>query len=210
MNNTENTANNNGYDYVDLELPSGTLWATCNVGASKPSDYGQYFQWGDTQGYTADQIGTSEGKKEFASDWGDYKWGKVQDFKKYSTSCEILDLEDDAAHVNMGGSWHMPSSEQIRELVANTTRKWIALDGVSGMAFTSKKDNSKSIFIPAAGCAWDGCVVLSHRGGYIWSCMLSKNFVNKSQSLYLDSRCTGYGCGFRCDGRTVRGVIGYN
>ena len=82
MNNTENTANNNGYDYVDLGLPSGTLWATMNVGASKPSDYGQYFQWGDTQGYTADQIGTSEGKKEFASDWSDYKWGKVQDFKK--------------------------------------------------------------------------------------------------------------------------------
>ena len=53
----------NGYDYVDLGLPSGTLWATMNVGASKPSDAGLYFQWGDTQGYTADQVGTGDGKK---------------------------------------------------------------------------------------------------------------------------------------------------
>lgn len=203
--------NNNGYDYVDLGLSSGTLWATMNVGASKPSDAGLYFQWGDTKGYTADQIGTSEGKKEFASDWSDYKWGEwgeVQDFKKYATSCEILDLEDDAAHANMGGSWHMPSPEQIRELVANTTNTWTTRDDVKGRLFTSKKDKSKSIFIPAAGCVWDGYVVLSPRGGYIWSCMLSKNFVNKSQSLYFDSRSTGCGCGFRCDGRPVRGVIG--
>ena len=69
----------NGHDYVDLGLPSGTLWATMNVGASKPSDAGLYFQWGDTQGYTADQVGTGDGKKKFSSDWSDYKWNPSGD-----------------------------------------------------------------------------------------------------------------------------------
>ena len=59
----EDIVNNNGYDYVDLELPSGTIWATCNVGATKPSEPGLYFQWGDTQGYTAAQVGSASGKK---------------------------------------------------------------------------------------------------------------------------------------------------
>lgn len=58
--------NNNGFDYVDLRLPSGTLWAVQNVGASKPSDYGQYFQWGDTIGYTKKQIG-KDNKLNFES-----------------------------------------------------------------------------------------------------------------------------------------------
>ena len=78
--------NNNGYDYVDFGLPSGTLWATCNVGASKPSDTGLYFQWGDTKGYTAEQVGKD---KQF--DWDDYKddlydnhiiIGKIQDIEE--------------------------------------------------------------------------------------------------------------------------------
>ena len=60
--------NNNGHEYVDLNLPSGTLWATCNIGASKPSESGLYFQWGDTQGYTKEQIGTGDEQKKFAKD----------------------------------------------------------------------------------------------------------------------------------------------
>ena len=63
---------NNGFDYIDLGLPSGTLWAACNVGASKPSDAGLYFQWGDTKGYTKEQVGTGNGQKKFF--WTDYKW----------------------------------------------------------------------------------------------------------------------------------------
>ena len=83
--------NNNGYDYVDLGLPSGTLWATCNVGASKASDAGLYFQWGDTQGYTKEQIGIVDGKKKFALDWSDYKWGVNPNFTKYSANGDILE-----------------------------------------------------------------------------------------------------------------------
>ena len=92
------------YDYVDLGLPSGTKWATMNVGASKPSDAGLYFQWGDTVGYTKNQVGTGDGKKKFASDWSDYKWnpsGDGETFSKYATTGAKLDLEDEIgrAHV---------------------------------------------------------------------------------------------------------------
>ena len=99
----------NGHDYVDLGLPSGTLWATCNVGASKASDYGLYFQWGDTQGYTAGQVGYGEGQKKFADDWNDYKFGASPNFTKYTSTGATLDLEDDAANASMGGDWHMPT-----------------------------------------------------------------------------------------------------
>ena len=201
--------NNNGFDYVDLGLPSGTLWATMNVGASKPSDAGLYFQWGDTVGYTADQVGTGDGKKKFA--WSDYKWnpsGDGQTFTKYTTTGATLDLEDDAAHANMGGSWHMPTPDQIKELTANTTSTWTAQDGVNGRLFTSKKDPSKSIFIPAAGGAWDGSVQISGDGGYVWSSMLYTVNVVGGQGLYFDSGGVFLLGDFRYGGLSVRGVIG--
>ena len=246
-------------------MPSGTLWATMNVGASKPSDYGLYFQWGDTSGYTADQVGKD---KQFASDWSDYKWSvngsssnfskykttgatlELEDdaahanmggdwhiptpaqikelfdnttrttvrisrnvikgirFKKYTTPGAILELEDDAAHVNMGGDWHMPTPTQIQELTANTTNTWTTQDGVNGRLFTSKK-NGKSIFIPAAGDAWDGSVNGSRNIGVGWSSMLSKSNVLGGQHFYFNSSIVleGYD-GHRYDGLSVRGVVG--
>ena len=200
--------NNDGFQYVDLGLPSGTLWATCNVGASKPSDYGLYFQWGDTQGYTANQVGTGEGQKKFASDWSDYKWGVSPNFTKYTTLCLALELNDDAAHVNMGGDWHIPSPTQIRELIGNTTTAWTTLDGANGRLFTSKKDSSKSIFIPAAGGAWGGLVQLSGDYGSVWSSMLDTADVGSGQYLNFYSGDVNLGSGgYRCDGLSVRGVI---
>ena len=202
--------NNNGFEYVDLELPSGTLWATMNVGASKPSDYGLYFQWGDTQGYTAEQVGTGEGKKKFASDESDYKCGVYPNYTKYTVTGATLDLEDDAAHANMGGEWHMPSPTQIRELIntANTTSTWTTQDGVNGRLFTSKKDGTKSIFIPAAGGAWDGSVRGSGDGGYIWSSMLNPGIVGGGQHLGFNSGSVDLNYGYvRCYGLSVRGVV---
>ena len=90
---SKNEINNNGFDYVDLCLPSGTLWATYNVGASRPSDYGLYFQWGDTKGYTKAQVGIVDGKKNFALDWSDYKWGSEPNFSNYTAAGETLKLE---------------------------------------------------------------------------------------------------------------------
>ena len=191
-----------------MGLPSGTLWATCNVGASKPSNYGLYFQWGDTSGYTADQVGKD---KQF--NWAKYKWnpsGDGKTFTKYTATGATLELEDDAAHVHMGGSWHMPTPEQFEELIntANTKSSWATQDGVNGRLFTSKKDPSKSIFFPAAGDVWGGSVQDSGGGGFVWSSMLNAGYVSSGQSLdfysddvYLDSY-------YRCYGLSVRGVLG--
>ena len=201
--------NNNGFEFVDLGLPSGTLWSTCNVGADKPSDFGLYFQWGDVQGYTAEQVGT---KKRFANDFSDYKWHLSGDdfdndnFTKYKTEGDVLELEDDAAHVNMGGSWHIPSSEQIQELINETTSNWIKLDGVNGKLFTS--DNGKSIFIPAAGVASNGSLSDSGSDGYVWSSTLSTVSVNSGRYLGFDSDNVNLYYDYRCNGFSVRGVIG--
>lgn len=200
--------NNNGYDYVDLGLPSSTLWATCNVGSDKPSEYGLYFQWGDTVGYTADQVGTGEGQKKFASDESDYKFGVYPNYSKYTTTGATLELEDDAAHVNMGGKWHMPSPTQIQELIDNTTSAWTTQDGVNGRLFTSKSNPSKSIFIPATGSAWDGSVQFSGGYGGVWSSVLYADVVTHGQSLGFSSGNVLLDYGLRFYGLSVRGVIG--
>ena len=204
---------NNGREFVDLGLPSGTLWSTCNVGASNPSDFGLYFQWGDVQGYTAEQVGNGDGQKKFSSDFSDYKWYLSGDdfdsdnFTKYKTEGVTLDLEDDAANHYMGGSWHIPSSEQIQELIDNTTSNWIKLDDVNGRLFTSKK-NGKSIFIPAAGLAWDGSLRSEGSEADVWSSMLSAGNVNYGQYLYFGSGNINFSFNDRCVGFSVRGVIG--
>ena len=185
----DNKINNNGYEYVDLGLPSGTLWATMNIGASKPSDYGLYFQWGDAKGYTADQVGKD---KEF--NWKDYKWylsgNYATDdiplkFKKYTTPGDKLELEDDAAHANLGGSWHMPTPKQIEELLENTTNKWTKLDDVNGVLFISKKDASKSIFVPAAGYAACGLTHGVGRFGFVWAGVLNSKHNDSGQEFGL-------------------------
>lgn len=197
--------NNNGYDYVDLGLPSGTLWATCNVGASKPSECGLYFQWGDTHGYTNDQVGKD---KQFASDYNDYKWGKYPNFTKYTTSGATLEFEDDAAKILMGGDWHIPTPEKIIELIDNTTTSWTAQDGVKGRLFTSKSDTSKSIFIPAAGFAYDGTVFSGGRYGHVWSSMVSMNSDDSGRYLFFSSDNVYLNFDYRYYGFSVRGVIG--
>ena len=115
---------NDGFnrEVVDLGLPSGNLWAKCNLGANSPEEAGLYFQWGDTVGYTKEQVGNGEGLKYFS--WSDYKFsidGSSSNFSKYTGSDKtVLDLEDDAAHVMLGGSWRMPTYDECLELYKNT------------------------------------------------------------------------------------------
>ena len=176
-----------------------------NVGASKPSDYGLYFQWGDTLGYTADQVGKD---KQFAEDYSDYKWYDKESFTKYTTTGDTLELEDDAAHQNMGGDWHMPSPDQFNELIVNTTSTWTTQGGVNGRLFTSKKDGSKSIFFPAAGYAWNGLVYDGVKVGTIQSSMLSSDEVDSGQYLVFYPEYTELDYDFRYRGFSVRGIIG--
>lgn len=203
--------NTNGFEFVDLGLPSGTLWSTCNVGASNPSDFGLYFQWGDVQGYSKEEI--KAGKKKFSFHWDDYKWCLSGDdfdndnFTKYKTEGDVLELEDDAAHINMGGSWHMPTPKQIQELINETTSDWAKIDNVNGRLFTSK-NNGNSIFIPAAGSAWGGSIHDRGSFGGVWSSVLGAFGVSYGQLLYFGSDVAYLGFNDRCVGFSVRGVIG--
>ena len=176
----------NPYDYVDLGLPSQLKWAKCNIGATNEEETGLYFQWGDTQGYTAEQVGDGEGLKAFS--WADYKWsvdGSSSNFSKYnaSDSKTVLDPEDDAAHVNMGGNWRMPTLEECKELCLNTDIYLVPTDGeeiqgtaqelsgsiligwasqvegtLKGVKFYKKGDKQTYMFVPASGGANDGSV----------------------------------------------------
>ena len=201
--------NNNGFDYVDLGLPSGTKWAAKNIGASKPTDYGLYFQWGDTKGYTKEQLGMDEGKKPFR--WFDYNFsyqGSSIALPKYRKPGETLELEDDAAHANMGGDWHMPTPKQAQELLDNTKRFWTTQDGINGMAFISKNDTSKFIFIPATGYFGFGLVLNDDVACFIWLSNTDDEYFNHGQDLYLSVDKAQLSSYFRFYGFPIRGVIG--
>lgn len=202
---------NNGHEFVDLGLPSGTLWASCNVGASKPTDYGLYFQWGSKQGYLPEQIGND--KKVFSLE--SYDLWDGNNFTKYTnvsgdglTAKLRLKMADDAARANCGGLWHIPTSKQITELLAFTHSEWKRLNGVPGRLFTSLKDKTKSIFIPASGDAVKGTILDTESYGFIWSSTL-----NKEHSAYAKYLMMWYGSAFigddiRCSGLSIRAVIG--
>ena len=201
---TNKNFNSKGIEYVDFELPSGTLWATKNVGASKATDCGLYFQWGNTQGYSKDQVGTKSGQKRFS--WNDYKFKKTS--TKYKAYGAALDLEDDAANKNMGGDWHIPTPNQCQELLDNTTNAWTTFDGISGIKFTSKKDSSKYIFIPAAGCAWGSSVRGGGSTGNIWTSMLSDCCIYFGQYVFFNAGGVKIGTSNRNLGLSIRGVMG--
>lgn len=197
--------------YVDLGLPSGTLWATCNIGATSPEDYGDYFAWGETEGY-------NDGKTIF--NWSTYKWceGSEYTMTKYCTKSSYgyngftddkteLDPEDDAAYVNWGPAWRMPSEEQFSELINSsyTTTEWTTQNGVYGRKITSK-ENGNSIFLPAAGYRTGSSLLYAGSWGLYWSRTLYSG--NPGSARYLSFNSSGvsmYGDN-RYGGRSVRPV----
>ena len=197
----------NGYEYVDLGLPSGTLWAKCNIGAEKESDYGLYFAWGEVDGYKDASSGKSFSPDDYKFKNGDACDGK---FTKYDSSDNLttLLLEDDAAGVNMGGSWHMPSKEQCEELINSsyTTITWTTVNGINGRLITSKTNNN-TLFLPASGgCLW-GSVGSVGSGGYYWSSSLGEDDPYGAWYLGFGSGGISVGNDGRCCGLSVRGVI---
>lgn len=183
---------------IDLGLPSGTKWACCNVGASKPEGYGLYFAWGETKGYTGD---ISDGR---LFDWASYKWcnGSSTTLTKYCTKSDygtvdnktVLDAEDDAAHVNWGGSWRMPTRADSKELFDNTTNEMTTQNGVNGQLFTSKV-NGNSIFLPAAGVRWGSYIDRIGSSGLYWSSSLNERypFCAYYLNFYLGNVSVDYG-----------------
>ena len=199
---------NNGHAYVDLGLPSGTRWATCNVGATSPEEYGDYFAWGETT-------------PKASYDWGTYKYcnGTKESMTKY---CEYsyygkvdnkttLELSDDAARANWGGTWRMPTEAEYEELIDTNNCTWecIARNGVRGYEVTSKK-NGNSIFLPAAGYRVGSYLNFAGSYGYYWSSSLDPRYSFCAYGL-LDPDADAnvyFSDEHRCQGRSVRAVCG--
>ena len=193
----DNSGVSDGREYVDLCLPSGTLWATCNVGANSPEEYGDYFAWGETE-------------PKGTYNWSTYKWcnGSNDTMTKYCTDSSYgyngftdgkteLDPEDDAATANWGSGWQMPSLEQMEELYnsSNTTTEWTQQNDVNGYKITSNS-NGNSIFLPAKGGS-----------SSYWSRSLNADYSNSAYYLGIYSRgIETYDNAFRCNKNSVRPV----
>ena len=175
---------------IDLGLPSGTLWACCNVGASVPEEYGNYYAWGETQpksvyDYTYQFYNSNTGIVNIGSD--------------------IAGTSYDAATANWGAPWRMPSVAQIKELLNNTTSIWTSENGENGWKFTGS--NGGTLFFPAAGYRWISDLYDAGSNGYYWSSTLYESSPGNAYCLYFGSGYAGwnYYCR-RLDGLSVRPV----
>lgn len=187
---------------VDLGLPSGTLWADRNVGADSPEAYGDYFAWGET---------TS--KNDY--NWNTYKWSegstkfpiKYCGYSSFSADNKtVLDLEDDAAYINMGTDWRMPTYEELCELYYECTWKWTTLNGTNGYMVTGH--NGNSIFLPAAG----SCTDSNFQDRDVWGCYWSSSLYDVGEPYSAWRFCFSSNTQYnqsdsRCYGHTVRGVV---
>lgn len=177
------------YESVDLGLPSGTLWARYNVGATSESDYGDLFAWGATDPYRLNGTTPIDNGDHYASS----NANKIQ---------HDLYPNEDAATVQWGKGWKMPTKAQFDELLANTADEWTAINGIYGRKFTAS--NGNYVFFPAAGGVWGGS--LDYRGGYggYWS----RSFGSSSNAwlLYFNSSERGVGANYRNNGFSVRPV----
>jgi uncharacterized protein (TIGR02145 family) len=201
---------NTTYDWVEI---GGVKWATKNVGALTVTDYGQYFQWGDTQGFTADQV--SGGCKAFS--WADYELGNggstAADMTKYNSTDgkTVLEEVDDAATVNMGSGWRIPTTAEFVALGAAVNTAWTANyqgSGVAGMVCTDKTDSSKVLFFPAAGSCSNGSVFDVGSLGNYWSSSLNTGIMIYGSYLGFDNGYVDWhNLSFRFCGFSVRGVV---
>ncbi len=185
-------------EYVDLGLPSGTLWAMCNLGADSPEQYGYFYTWGET-------------KPKSNYTWSTYTHcnGSQNALTKYNTTDGLMELKpvDDAAMVNLGIEWQMPSYEQIEELINSdyTTSEWTELNGVNGTRITSKK-NGNSIFFPAAGIQNDTRHISEGEIGQYWSRTRSQT-PSYAYTLYIRSDGPMWSLQSREGGKSIRPVV---
>ena len=198
----------NGHEYIDLGLPSGTLWATTNIGATTPEGYGNYYAWGET-------------KPKTDYNWSTYKFNPSGDgltMTKYNETDGLMTLEaeDDVAHVLWGGDWHIPTEEQCDELL-NTdyvTNAWVTNyndSGINGSLFTSVS-NGNAIFIPAGGYYENNRVYNAGYNANVWASGLysdtySGYLYNVALNLFSSSSNVNVNGANRNYGRSVRPVI---
>ena len=195
----------NGHEYVDLGLPSGTKWATCNVGSSTPEGYGDYFAWGETSIKT--KYNLENYRYMYTDNSGNYLY-----VTKYNTNSEygavdnltVLQPGDDAATAQWGSGWQIPTKAQWEELILNTTNIWTTKNGVNGRLFTSS--NGGSLFLPAAGCHHGNGVHDTPYHGYYWSSSLYTDDSEYAWEFYFNSNSYMVKYFFRIEGFPVRAV----
>lgn len=184
-----------------IDLGLSVKWASFNVGASKPEEYGGYYAWGET-------------KEQSYYDWSTYKWcnGSSINMTKYCTTSSygavdnktVLDPADDVAHVKWGGTWRMPTLEEQEELLNNCTWQWTTRNGVNGYKVTGP--NGNSIFLPATGCRFGTGVYGRGSYGFYFSGSLNSNNSSNAYYLYFDSGYQDLHSSYRFNGRSVRPV----
>ena len=211
--NVEKTEKTINTEYVDLGL--SIKWAKCNIGATTETEGGVFFQWGDTSGVSGSLVGKYSDKNytwataPFNNGSRSYDNTYFNSVKNTVCPNDVLAKEYDTATQIMGSDWRTPTKAELQELLNGTTNEWIEdfkSTGVNGMKFTSKKDTSKYIFIPAAGSCNDGSVYSVGSRGFVWSSSLDTSHPSNAWNLgflldycYMDS-------GNRYSGRSVRGV----
>ncbi len=197
--------NANGHAYVDLGLPSGTLWATCNVGATTPEGYGNYYAWGETT-------------TKSTYNWSTYRYcnGSESTITKYCNNSNYgnngftdylttLQLSDDAARANWGGDWRIPTKAEWEELKDNTTVTWTTQNGVYGRKFTAS--NGNSLFLPAAGSCRNGSLDFAGSYGLYSSSSLSTDRPSRAWHLEFSSDYCSTTYSDRRYGKPVRAVL---
>ena len=201
----ELTVNGDTHEYVDLGLPSGLLWATCNIGADTPEAYGDYFAWGETT-------------PKDTYDWSTYQYcnGSYNTLTKYcqnssygyngfTDNLTTLESGDDAATANWGDGWRMPTKAEFEELLNNTTNEWTIQNGVNGWLFTANDGSGNSLFLPAAGNYWEGELYNANDLGQYWSSLITDFAGNAWCILFTMEYCRMDEFG-RYYGSTVRPV----
>lgn len=199
------TASVNGHDYVDLGLPSGTKWATCNVGAGSPFSYGDYFAWGETS------------PKE-AYDWSTYIWcnGAEYTLTKYcnnpndgyngfTDNLTVLQASDDAATANWNAGWRMPTYNEMAELKNRCSVTWSTQNSVNGRLFVGT--NGNSLFLPAADNRYDGSYHGAGSYGGYWTSSLGTDAPEGAWILFFNSDICAMDYGSRFCGQSVRAVV---
>ena len=193
-----------GHTYVDLGLPSGTLWATCNVGATTPEGYGDYFPWGETEPKTIYKWSTYKYCNGSFNQLTKYCSDTIYGYNGFTDTLTVLQPSDDVATVNWGDGWCMPTFDQWLELNQNTTNTWTTQNGVNGKLFTAS--NGNSLFLPAAGYRRDDELNLVGEYYYYWSSSLSMDFPDSAWGFDLDAVDYYMSRDNRCFGHSVRAV----
>ena len=184
-----------GKPHVAVDLGLSVKWATCNVGAEKPEEYGDYFAWGEV-----------EPKAEYS--WENYKWGDgtASNMTKYNEKDGLttLKLEDDAAHVNWGENWRMPTDAEFTELQERCTWTWTTQNGVNGYKVVGPNENS--IFLLATGYLYGTSLLNVGSSGRYWSSSLYTSDPSNAYFVYFNSSHATKNSNYRYLGRSVRPV----